>query len=206
MRFGSIYIIKNKINDKVYIGQTVQDVNTRFKQHLKPSITKTRGSYKIYNAINKYGRDNFYFEILETNIPQNELDQKEIFYIEKHNSYKNGYNSNNGGNTRELCKIQDTAKLLKLFNANVSYNDIAKIFNVNKMTIQRTLHSLNKRKNRIVKKEDLLKYKDTCTNKQIAKIFNVSTATITREFARNGIKRGKGCSNHLNPQNNKQTN
>ena len=206
MRYGSIYIIKNKINNKVYIGQTIQEVKERFKQHLKPSTRKTRGSYKIYNAMNKYGKDNFYIEVLETNIPQSELNKKEIYYIEKQNSYKNGYNSNNGGNSKELCKIQDTNKLLELFEKKVPNCDIAKIFGVNKATIQRTLHSLGKRKNRIVTKEDLLKYKDNYTNIEIAKMLNVSSATITREFARNNIKRGTGCSNHLKHQNKKQTN
>lgn len=206
MRYGSIYIIKNTINNKVYIGQTVQEVSERFKQHLKPCVMKTRGSYKIYNAINKYGKENFFVETLETNIPQNELDQKEIYYIDKYNSYKDGYNSNNGGNSKELCKIQDIEKLLELFNKKIPNTDIAKIFNVNVATIQRTLHSLGKRKNRTITKEDLLKYKDTYTNKQIAKIFGVSDATISRNFARYNIKRGTGCSNHLNPQNKKRTN
>lgn len=206
MRLGSIYIIKNKINDKVYIGQTVQDIQERFKQHLKPSTCKKRGTYKIYNAINKYGKENFYVEVLETNIPQNELDNKEIYYIAEYDSYKNGYNSNNGGNTKELCKVQDIDRLIDLFNKKVNNHKIAKIFNVNVATIQRTLHSLGKRKTNLVKKEDLLKYKDTCTNLQIAKIFGVSSATITRAFAKYNIKRGIGCSNHLNPQNKKRIN
>ena len=51
MKVGSIYIIKNKINDKVYIGQTTMTVHERFMVHLKPSTQKIRRNYKLYNAI-----------------------------------------------------------------------------------------------------------------------------------------------------------
>lgn len=59
-RAYSIYIIKNTINNKVYIGQTSQSVDERFREHMKPSTIKKRGNYKIYNAIEKYGKENFY--------------------------------------------------------------------------------------------------------------------------------------------------
>ena len=70
---GSIYIIRNTINDKVYIGQTTMTVMERFKNHLKPSTCKQRSTYKLYNAMNKYGKENFYVETLESNIPVGEL-------------------------------------------------------------------------------------------------------------------------------------
>ena len=92
-RSYSIYIIKNKINKKVYIGQTCQSPKERFAQHMKPSTHKTRGSYKLYNAIKKYGKENFYFEVLEKNISKKEIDEKEIYYINLYDSYYNGYNS-----------------------------------------------------------------------------------------------------------------
>lgn len=43
------------------------------------------------------------------------------------------------------------------------------------------------------------------TNIEIAKHYDVSEASVTRAFQRYGIRRGKGCSNHLSPQNQKQT-
>jgi hypothetical protein len=57
MRTGSIYIIKNTVNDKVYIGQTTMAVHERFMVHMKPSTAKLRRNYKLYNAVTKYGRD-----------------------------------------------------------------------------------------------------------------------------------------------------
>lgn len=60
---GSIYIIRNKINDKVYIGQTTMTVHERFMYHLKPSVHKKRGTYKIYNAMAKYGKKIFMLKL-----------------------------------------------------------------------------------------------------------------------------------------------
>lgn len=71
------------------------------------------------------------------------------------------------------------------------------------MTIQRTLHSLNLWYRKKITKEDLLKNINK-TNIDIAKELGVSTATITRSFKKYKIKRGKGCSNHLMPQNQKR--
>lgn len=47
-------------------------------QHMKPSTCKQRGSYKIYNAINKYGKENFYYEILEQNIDEDLIKYKHL--------------------------------------------------------------------------------------------------------------------------------
>ena len=146
MRLGSIYIIKNKCNEKVYIGQTMQSVHERFTQHLKPSTIKKRGSYKIYNAINKYGKENFYYEILEDNVNLKDIDDLEIYYIAEFDSYNNGYNSTNGGDSKTICKIQDIALLKELFRSKMFYKDIAKIFNVNTATVIRTLDSLKLKK------------------------------------------------------------
>lgn len=205
MRKGSIYIIKNKVNNKVYIGQTSLSVKERFKQHLKPSTTKKRGSYKLYNAINKYGIDNFYYEIIEENINIEDLDYKEIFYIDFYNSYKEGYNSTNGGDTKTICKVQDIEKLIELNNKKLTYSEIGDYFKVDKITIERTLHSLGIYRNNIITKEELLKY-EHLSNIDIGLIFNVSPDTVSRRFKKYNIKRGKGCSNKLNKQNQKKCN
>lgn len=55
MRTGSIYIIKNTVNDKVYIGQTTMTVHERFMVHMKPSTAKLKRNCKLYNAVTKYG-------------------------------------------------------------------------------------------------------------------------------------------------------
>lgn len=202
MREYSIYIIKNTVNKKVYIGQTCQSVHTRFMQHMKPSVTKQRGSYKIYNAINKYGKDKFYVETLETGLTSEEADEREIYYIEQYNSFENGYNSTRGADTKTISKIEDVEYLKTLYESKMLYKDMAKIFNVNVATIVRTLNDLGIKRRMKVTKDYLLNNLNK-TNKEMAKELNVDDYTITRAFKRYGIPRGTGCSNHLKPQNQK---
>ena len=59
---GEVYIIKNNINDKVYIGQTIQGYKNRFYSHKHESKSIDR---PLYRAFKKYGFDNFYIELLE---------------------------------------------------------------------------------------------------------------------------------------------
>lgn len=201
-RKGKIYIIKNKVNDKVYIGQTVMTLNERFKSHLKPSVCKTRGSYKLYNAINKYGAENFYCELICETTDLETLNDLEMYYIDKYNSYENGYNSTRGGDCKEISKVQDIQLFLKLFNEGKTWKEIGEVFGVHKETAKRTANSLGlDRKIVLITKEQIIENMHL-TNIEMAKKFNVSTATITRYFKRYGINRGRGCNNHLNKQNN----
>jgi group I intron endonuclease len=84
---GSIYIITNIINDKVYIGKTYNNLETRFREHLRDSRKSNKNS-KLYKAIRKYGFENFEISVLEHNINEGDLENLEIFYISKYNSYK----------------------------------------------------------------------------------------------------------------------
>ena len=204
MEKGYIYIIKNYCNEKVYVGQTTHSIQERFNQHMKPSTIKKRESYKLYNAIAKYGKENFYIELLEETTPD-KLDEREIFYIEKFDSYKNGYNSTNGGDSKTICKIQDIDKLKEMFNERKTYKEMAEYFGVNKVTVQRTLHSIGLRRNNKIPKEFLLKNQHLF-NYQIAKIFDVDEETVSRAFKKYGIPRGKGCNNYQNKQNQKKCN
>ena len=92
----SIYLHRNKINNKVYIGQTRQKPEYRWGKDGKGY----KGQF-FYKAILKYGWDNFEHIILYTCSDQEECNQKEIYYINKYNStdLKYGYNIEKGGNT-----------------------------------------------------------------------------------------------------------
>ena len=88
-----IYKHTNKINQKSYIGQTCQKPNERWR--------KGQGyhrSTKFYNAIQKYGWNNFEHDIIEENIlTREEADQREKYWIQYYNSIENGYNISVGG-------------------------------------------------------------------------------------------------------------
>lgn len=87
-----IYKIVNKISGKTYIGQS-NDIERRFKEH------QYKKDIPVEIAIQKYGIENFIFEVLEE-CSLDELDEKEKYYINLYNTYKgNGYNCNEGGGT-----------------------------------------------------------------------------------------------------------
>lgn len=95
MKKIGIYMIKNIINNKIYIGQSL-DILGRWKAHLNCLKNNKHVNKKLQNAWNKYGEFNFIFEIIEECLKE-EIYDKEIFYIEKYNSYKTGYNQTLGG-------------------------------------------------------------------------------------------------------------
>ena len=85
-----IYKHTNKINGKIYIGQTSQDPKKRWNYGYGYIDCP-----KFYAAIQKYGWNNFEHEIIEKNILTiEEADIREIYWIEYYNSVQNGYNIN----------------------------------------------------------------------------------------------------------------
>lgn len=103
-----IYIIKNIVNNKCYIGQS-QNIETRIREHKYLLRNNKYGNLKIQNAWNKYGEDNFVFEVIEE-CSIDELDEKEIFYIQEYDSHANGYNNTDGGGGVRGWKHSDEFK------------------------------------------------------------------------------------------------
>ena len=92
---GYIYTITNKTDNKTYVGQTIRELDTRWKDHLK----KRSNCRYLKSAINKYGVENFVFKLVCITF-DNMLDDMEIQYIQKHNCLvPNGYNLRLGGNS-----------------------------------------------------------------------------------------------------------
>jgi len=109
-RYCEIYKIINKVNNKIYVGQTVSHVLNakryrpyghirRFKSHVSEAFSSKKNQcHYLNNAIRKYGTSNFEVELIEC-CPLEISNEKEIYYIEKYNSlFPNGYNLKNGGN------------------------------------------------------------------------------------------------------------
>lgn len=86
-----IYKITNKINGKCYIGQS-RDIESRWRAH------KARKGTYIYNAFQKYGVENFTFEVLEE-CEKERLNELEKYYIKLYHSFGEGYNLCEGGNS-----------------------------------------------------------------------------------------------------------
>ncbi|MDT3762968.1 NUMOD3 domain-containing DNA-binding protein [Priestia filamentosa] len=95
---GYIYKIINKVNRKIYIGQT-NDLNRRRREHMGELARGEHTNQYLQNSFNVYGADNFSIEILET-CSIEILDQRERYWIEHLDSCnkEKGYNLSAGGN------------------------------------------------------------------------------------------------------------
>ena len=135
LNFGYIYKITNLINNKIYIGQTIHSLKHRFNQHSNRS-----GCTKLYNAIIKYGKENFIIEEIEK-VPQNNLDEREVYWINYYDSTnrKVGYNILKGGKLGPLGKYKLTEdqikEIIKLDSEKVSHIEIGKMFGINRKTV-----------------------------------------------------------------------
>lgn len=82
---GTVYVLRNRINNKCYVGQTLQFVHERLAQH-------TRCGYLLTDAIQKYGQENFELILVKYTLIDN-LDNLEKELVIKYNSKQpNGYN------------------------------------------------------------------------------------------------------------------
>lgn len=150
-----IYSYRNKINNKRYIGQS-QRLNQRFNEHLCISYSPNHKDYQavIHKAIRKYGIKNFEIEILEYCSPEL-LNEKEQYWINFYDSFKNGYNSNEGGGQSASCKylyaIYDlSGNFLKTI---LGAENVVKELNISLSTLHaHTSGKRNKAKNFLIKK------------------------------------------------------
>lgn len=132
---GYIYLVTNNINGKQYVGKTKYDIKTRWAQHkceakyLKPNVYFIR-------ALHKYGIENFSIQEIEQ-CNDNELLEKEKYYISVYDTYKNGYNSTLGG---EGCHKFDSNDILTLWNDGFAVSEIAKKLGCTTQTVSTNLH------------------------------------------------------------------
>lgn len=135
-----IYKITNIVNDKIYIGQSIRPIEKRFQRHINDAINNILDTH-LARAIRKYGKENFTLELIDTANNQDELNQKEQYWIRYYNSVNNGYNETDaiykcGGNTYqyksddELTSIKNKISITKTSDKNPNSKSI-KCLNVN---------------------------------------------------------------------------
>ena len=110
---GFIYLFRNKVNGKCYVGQTC-NIYRRIREHVYEA--QSGSSFKFHQAIRKHGFENFEFKVLhkcagEEQVILDELNEKEIYYIDKYDSFNNGYNMTEGSRgSRGLHHTEEAKK------------------------------------------------------------------------------------------------
>lgn len=193
-KFGRIYIIRNTVNDKVYIGQTKVSLKLRFQNHL--SAARKGKDYIIGKAIRKYGEEKFYIELLEECTIE-ELNEREKYWISYFNSTNNkfGYNISIGGNVIRTTKELDKNLIINMFNSGIPAYKIAKALHTGVPNITNLLRESGIMYGLDLQKTDKLEesmivdlYLDGYSTIDIGKKFNKNKSTIRRILLRNDIK------------------
>lgn len=186
---GYIYKITNKVNGKSYIGQTRYTIEFRWRQHLH----KKDNTY-FHNAIKKYGVDNFIVEKLEEcNIE--DLNEREIYYIAKYNTFKDGYNLTIGGDGNRTLLLDDKyEEISTLYLSGFSSNKIATLYKVDKASIVKILkqlgikirnNSLNINRQEL---EELIQdYQNGYSLRELAKRYNCSGPGLKEFLIKKGV-------------------
>jgi group I intron endonuclease len=93
-----IYLIRNTVNGKAYVGQTIRTLEERWRQHKQQGIHRYKND-ALHNALLKYGLDAFEIAVLDDSARTlDELNELEKFHIKAQNTLSpRGYNLTTGG-------------------------------------------------------------------------------------------------------------
>lgn len=156
-----VYGIKNKITNKYYIGSTIdkKGIKIRLRRHIYQLLKNEHHSKKLQRSFDKYDKnfDNWEFILFEK-INKTNNTKKEQYYIDKFDSYNNGYN-----NTKDSGKIfsgemkkshrlaislakqkmseNDIVDIFKKYNKGLNYSEIGKIYNLSTTTISTIINT-----------------------------------------------------------------
>lgn len=131
---GYIYKATNTINGKVYIGQTIKTVEQRWYEHCFYEHEKC---VLLNRAIEKYGVKAFTIETIEE-CPNDQLDEKEKYWISYYNSFNTGYNMTLGGSSGFKF---DYGAIVEAYENNPNIADLTKQFQCSHNTILAALET-----------------------------------------------------------------
>ena len=128
---GHIYCFTNKINNKKYVGQTINDNNVRYNQHMFSAKYESDSQYNtpIHSAIRKWGIENFDYKILAYDIEDIDiLNMLEQYYIDLYNcQVPNGYNIESGGKNAPKPKTDEQKVKLTWGQAKLTEEEIIEL-------------------------------------------------------------------------------
>ena len=150
-----IYQIINDINNKIYIGKTEFSIDKRFKEHCSDAFKERNEKRPLYSAMRKYGIEHFHVELIEkTDNPE----EREKYWIEQKQSFKNGYNATLGGDGKkyldydliiasykEIKSVKDTAISL-----GISSDSVSNVLRANNISIMTSSEVIQKKYGKMV--------------------------------------------------------
>ena len=129
-----IYEIINDINGKNYIGKTEFSLEKRFNEHCKDAFRERCEKRPLYAAMRKYGIEHFHIELIEeTDNPE----EREIYWIEEKQSFKNGYNATLGGDGK---KYLDYNLVIATYNELNNVTEVAEKLGMHSKTVSNIFH------------------------------------------------------------------
>lgn len=138
-----IYKVTNIINNKIYIGQTIHSLNIRKSQHERSHEYGYKTAFS--NAIKKYGKENFIWEIIYETDCIDDLNRMESFYIDKYKSLvtENGYNLKGGGGNDFLTEeVKDKIRNSHMGEKNHMYGKTGELNHASKKVINITTNMI----------------------------------------------------------------
>ncbi len=195
---GFIYKVTNKVNGKSYIGQTRNTVEFRWRQHYKAKDNKY-----FHRAIQKYGKENFEVITLEK-CDVEKLNDREIFYISKYDTFNNGYNLTKGGSaytpnrkcSNGYIEVDDKYEEIKdMYLAGYSTAKISCLYNVDRHCISNILKSLGVKVKKSEKininaqefEELVSKYQTGYSLKSLAKEYGCTSVGLKEYLQKRGV-------------------
>ena len=133
MVIGRIYLVTCLPTGKWYFGQTVYSIENRWNRHI---LSTQRGSdHKFHRAIRKYGEENFLVkEVLTVSAPTKDALKKKLDFLEQHfiqkfDTFRNGYNSTWGGESKlGYVTSEETKRKIRLAQSGYRNHNFGKKF------------------------------------------------------------------------------
>ena len=199
---GLIYCATFK-NNKKYVGQTTQALENRIAQH-KYWAYNNRDNFLFHKAIRKYGMEEIVWEILEDNLKEEELNEREIYWIRIKESYyihNKGYNMTVGGNNRKNLRIfseEQDKQIFEKYKSGASMKEISKEYSCSITAIKNSLknneenyskYSYNGKGTQSFFPEENIEalykeYQEEGSTQILAQKYNVDITTIERNLSK----------------------
>ena len=165
-----IYKITNLINQKIYIGKTQKSIEERWRRHWADSKRANISNRPLYKAFNKYGENNFTIEIIEE-CSLDELEEREIYWIEKLGSFKYGYNATTGGDGKRYA---DYDLIFNLYQEGKLIKEIREITGYDVSTIRNAIELKGiSKEERIIKANKAMQHPVAQLDKNTLEIINI---------------------------------